>query len=288
MIASLRVRPSGHRLAMLASLVLSLSLSLWPATAAHAQEGGFDAAALAAWARAHGGVDAPRAYAYHGTVYELPTGRILGTVDGWQLARSFPGGKDDPGAWYVVRRAFLLYRAPGSGEIVARYPDVRASAAPVPTLSIVRFALQGDRIATTGVSGVRGATREVALPEQLGAAREDGAWVFRRVITPPDPQQKPFELTEVVAGDGATERAPRVRFVMTKVADNWGFLPPGGRHLLHLDWRPVTGEAQLAPVIRDLLRDEAPASLRTLPATLDEAYAELGLARAAPATGLTH
>ena len=114
-------------------------------------------AALAAWARAHGGVDAPRTYAYAGTVYDLPGGKRLATVDGWQLARSVPGGPRDPGAWYVVRRAFLLYRAPDSGEIVARYPDVRARSAPVPVLSIVRYALRGDRIVTRGVSGVRGA-----------------------------------------------------------------------------------------------------------------------------------
>lgn len=241
--------------------------------------GGFDRAALDAYARAHGGESAPRQYAYGGTAYELPSGRILATVDGWQLARSFPGGAQDPDAWYVVRRAFLLYRAPESGEILARYPDVRARNAPVPVLSIVRHALQGDRVVTTGVAGVRGATREVALAEQLGAAREDDGWVFRRVLSPPDPQQKPLEITEILYGDAHRPAAPRIRFVMTKIAENWGFLPPGGRHVLHLAWRPVAADSELPASVRSLLATEAPAAINSLPATLEAAYAELGIAR---------
>lgn len=241
--------------------------------------GGFDRAALDAYARAHGGESAPRQYAYGGTAYELPSGRILATVDGWQLARSFPGGPQDPDAWYVVRRAFLLYRTPDGGEILARYPDVRARSAPVPVLSIVRHALQGDRVVTTGVAGVHGATREVALAEQLGAAREDDGWVFRRVISPPDPQQKPLEITEILYGDAHRPAAPRIRFVMTKVAENWGFLPPGGRHVLHLAWRPVAADSELPASVRSLLANEAPAAINSLPATLEAAYAELGLSR---------
>ena len=167
--------------------------------------------------------------------------------------------------------------APDSGEILARYPDVRSRSAPVPVLSIVRFVMRGDRVVTSGVSGVRGATREVALPEQLGAAREDDAWVFLRVLSPPDPQQKPIELTEIVARDGATDAAPRARFVMTKIAENWGFLPPGGRHVLHLSWRPVAGLESVAPVLRQLVTAEAPPALASLPSSLEAAYAELGL-----------
>jgi hypothetical protein len=276
----------GHALAArlrLAARAIGLVALLATAPGARANEGGFDAAALEAWALAHGGRDAPRTYAYQGTVYDLPSGRILATLDGWQVARAFAGGTADPGAWYVVRRAFLLYRAPGSGEILARYPDVRASSVPVPSLSIVRYVLRGDRLVPTAVSGVRGATRDISLPEQLGATREDGAWVFRRVLTPPDPQQKPFELTEIVSQPGPAGGAPRVRFAMTKVADNWGFLPAGGRHLLHLSWRPVATRAALAPVVRNLLEDEAPPALGTLPATVEAAYAELGLPR--PAAG---
>jgi hypothetical protein len=68
---------------------------------------------------------------------------------------------------------------------------------------------------------------------------------------------------------------------MTKVADNWGFLPAGGRHLLHLSWRPVAGLEALAPVVRRLLEEDAPPALGTLPATLDAAYGELGLPRPA-------
>ncbi len=247
--------------------------------------GGFDRAVLDTYARAHGGESAPRQYAYGGTAYELPSGRILATVDGWQLARSFPGGAQDPDAWYVVRRAFLLYRAPDGGEILARYPDVRARSAPVPVLSIVRHALQGDRIVTTGVAGVRGATREVALAEQLGAAHEDDGWVFRRVISPPDPQQKPLEITEILYGDAGRPAAPRIRFVMTKVAENWGFMPPGGRHVLHLTWRPVAADSGLPASVRSLLANEAPAAMTSLPATLEAAYAELGLVRPPPVRG---
>ncbi|MFO1456053.1 MAG: hypothetical protein U1F18_07400 [Steroidobacteraceae bacterium] len=270
--------PITRRLLCQASSIVVLVVLACSASAPLlAREGGFDAAALEAWSRAHGGVDGPRTYAYSGTVYDVPGGKVLATVDGWQLARTFPGGARDPGAWYVVRRAFLLYRAPGSGEILARYPDVRARSAPVPVLSIVRFALRGDRVVTSGVSGVRGATREVALPEQLGATREDDAWVFLRVLSPPDPQQKPIELTEIVARDGATDAAPRARFVMTKIAENWGFLPPGGRHVLHLSWRPVAGLESVAPVLRQLVTAEAPPALASLPSSLEAAYAELGL-----------
>jgi hypothetical protein len=253
--------PVNRRLLRRASSIVALAALAWSASAPLlAREGGFDAAALEAWARAHGGVDGPRTYAYGGTVYDVPGGKILATVDGWQLARTFPGGARDPGAWYVVRRAFLLYRAPDSGEILARYPDVRSRSAPVPVLSIVRFALRGDRVVTSGVSGVRGATREVALPEQLGAAREDDAWVFLRVLSPPDPQQKPIELTEIVARDGGTDAAPRA-----------------GRHVLHLSWRPVAGLESVAPVLRQLVTAEAPSALASLPASLEAAYAELGL-----------
>jgi hypothetical protein len=243
---------------------------------AQGEDGGFDAAGLAAFAQANGGAETPRTYVYRGTVYDAPGGRVLATLDGWQIARAFPGGASEPDSWYVVRRAFLLYRAPGTGEVLAYYPDVRAKAMPVPPLSIVRYRLRGDRVTSTALSGVRGNTRDITLPEQLSATREDASWVFRRVLSPPDPQQKPIELTETIY-EPVTGAAPRIRSVMTKVADNWGFLPPGGRHLLHLSWRPVGTQAGVPPLIRRLLDDEAP-GMKVLPASLAEAFAELGVA----------
>lgn len=267
---------------MAAGVVLALSMA--PRIGTAQQEGGFDSAGLAAYARAQGGNGQPRMYAYGGTVYDVPSGRILATVDGYQIARAFPGGRTEPDTWYLVRRAFLLYGAPGTGDVLAYYPDVRAKTMPSPSLSIARFQLRGDRIVTTAVSGVRGSTRNVSLPEQTGAMREDDTWVFRRVLTPPDPQQKPIELTETLLSDRAAGAEPRIRSVMTKVADNWGFLPPGGRHLLHLSWRPVASMASLAPRVRSLLDDEAPA-VRTLPDSLAAAFAELGVAGVDPPPG---
>ena len=244
---------------------------------ARAEEGGFDAAALAAFAQANGGTEAPRTYVYRGTVYDAPGGRILATLDGWQIARAFAGGTAEPDAWYVVRRAFLLYRAPGTGEVLAYYPDVRAKAMPTPPLSIVRYRLRGDRVTSTALSGIRGSTRDIALPEQLSVRREEGSWVFRRVLSPPDPQQKPIELTETIYEPLAAGGAPRIRSVMTKVAENWGFLPAGGRHLLHLSWRPAGTSDAVPAVIRRLLDDEAP-GMKSLPASLADAFAELGVA----------
>ncbi len=273
---------SPHAHPLVASVAFAAALALWLAPqVGSAQEGGFDAAAVAAYAQAQGGNAKARMYAYGGTVYDVPSGRILATVDGFQIARAFPGSRAEPDTWYVVRRAFLLYRAPGSGEVLAYYPDVRAQNMPVPSLGIVRYQLRGDRIVTAALSGVRGNTRNIALPEQLGAAREDDSWVFRRVLSPPDPQQKPIELTEIVMADHSAGAEPRIRFVMTKVADNWGFLPPGGRHLLHLSWRPVSSMASLAPRVRSLLDDEAPA-VKSLPGSLAAAFAELGVAGVDP------
>ena len=257
---------------------MALCLAALPLCAAPArgEEGGFDATALAAFAQASGGLEAPRTYVYRGTVYDAPGGRVLATLDGYQIARAFAGGAAEPDSWYVVRRAFLLYRAPGTGEVLAYYPDVRAKAMPAPPLSIVRYRLRGDRVSTTALSGVRGNVRDISLPEQLSVTREDGSWVFRRVLSPPDPQQKPIELTETIY-EPAAGAAPRIRSVMTKVADNWGFLPPGGRHLLHLSWRPAGTPDELPPVIRRLLDDEAP-GMKSLPASLADACAELGVA----------
>ncbi len=262
---------------------VALCLAALPlgAATAHGEEGGFDTAALAALAQASGGTEAPRSYVYRGTVYDAPGGRILATVDGYQVARAFPGGAAEPDSWYVVRRAFLLYRAPGTGEVLAYYPDVRAKAMPAPPLGVVRYRLRGDRITTTAVSGVRGNTRDITLPEQLSVAREDRSWVFRRVLSPPDPQQKPIELTETIY-EPVAGGAPRIRSVMTKVAENWGFLPPGGRHLLHLSWRPADSAEALPPVIRRLLDDEAP-GMKSLPTSLAEAFAELGTPGFGPA-----
>lgn len=265
-----------HRvLPLAAALWLVIALLLGTRSAA-ALEGGFDSASLAGYARAQGGVEAPRVYAFNGTVYDAPGGRVLATLDGFQIARAFAGGRDEPGVWYVIRRAFLLYRAPGSGEVLAYYPDVRTNAMPAPALSIARYELRGDRILSRAVSGVRGRLREISLPEQLGVVREDDTWVFRRVLSPPDPQQKPIELTEtVMAMATPSDGTPRIRSTMTKVADNWGFLPPGGRHLLHLSWRPVAGFGALADRVQAVI-DAAPAGLKTLPDTLPKALAELG------------
>lgn len=268
------INPLKARLARRA-LSLGLAALALCALPARAEEGGFDAAALAAFAQAHGGAETPRTYVYRGTVYDAPGGRILATVDGWQIARAFAGGAAEPGSWYVVRRAFLLYRAPGTGEVLAYYPDVRAKAMPVPPLSIVRYRLRGDRITSTAMSGVRGNTRDISLPEQLSAAREEASWVFRRVLSPPDPQQKPIELTETIY-EPVAGAAPRIRSVMTKVADNWGFLPAGGRHLLHLSWRPAGTPDAVPPIVRRLLDDEAP-GMKSLPGSLAEAFAELGV-----------
>ena len=77
--------------------------------------------------------------------------------------------------------------------------------------------LRGDRITTTAVSGVRGNTRDITLPEQLSVAREDRSWVFRRVLSPPDPQQKPIERTETIY-EPVAGGAPRIRSVMASKA----------------------------------------------------------------------
>jgi hypothetical protein len=261
---------------------LATAAMLLSAAGAHAETGGFDAAALEAFALSNGGRDAPRVYAYRGTVYDAPSGRILATLDGYQIARAFPGGAPEPGTWYVVRRAFLLYRAPGTGDVLAYYPDVRAKTMPAPPLSIVRYRLDGDRVTSAALSGVRGSVRDITLPEQLSVAREEQAWVFRRVLSPPDPQQKPIELTETIYEPQRAGGPPRIRSVMTKVADNWGFLPPGGRHLLHLSWRPASTPDALAPLIRTLLDEDAP-GMKSLPANLADAFAELGVTGLPPA-----
>lgn len=252
-------------LALLSACALSMPAALG---------GGFDRAALSAYVDAQGARDAPRLYAYSGTVYDVPSGRILATVDGYQQARAFGAPAPDDSA-FVVRRAFLLYRAVDDGRVLRVYPDVRAARTP-PPLSLTRLALSGDRIASVAVSGTRGEARRVTVPEQLDAHREGAHWVFRRVLAPPNPIEQPVEIQEAVVRDAAAPAGERIRWVMTKVANNPDFLPPGGRHLLHLTWRPVERWDELAPIVREFIEREAP-GMKTLPATLAAALSELGL-----------
>lgn len=236
--------------------------------------GGFDRAAFTAYVDSQGNRDAPRLYAYSGTVYDVPSGKILATVDGYQQARTFGAAAPD-GPAFVVRRAFLLYRAADDGRVLRVYPDVRA-ARTAPPLSITRLALAGDRVASTAISGTRGEARRITVPEQLDARREAAHWVFRRVLAPPNPIEQPVEIQEVVVRDAAVPTPERIRWVMTKVANNTDFLPAGGRHLLHLTWRPVDRWDELPASVRDFMDREAP-GLKTLPGTLEAALAELGL-----------
>ena len=119
----------------------------------------FDAAALEAWSARTAGVDDHWTHAYSGTVYDVPGGKVLATVDGWRSRA--PGGAR-PSAWYVVRRAISSVPRAGSGEILARYPTCDR-AAPVPVLSIVRFALRGDR-ASSPVASPACAARRARSP----------------------------------------------------------------------------------------------------------------------------
>jgi hypothetical protein len=254
--------------------VFAFVLFLLGSPAASAQSGGFDRAAFEAYVETLGGTMAPRFYGYTGTVYDVPSGKIIATVDGYQLARVFRNTVD-PNQAVLVRRAFLLYRAVGSGEVISHYPDVRAKSMPKPPLGLVRLKLEGDRATTRAVVSNSGLPTNITLPEQLSAAREGGDYVFRRVLSPPDPQQQPIEVTEMVLRPSGLP-SERIRIVMTKVANNQSFLPPGGRHLLHLVWRPVERFEDLPPVIRRFIDDEAPL-MKSLPDTLETALAEIGL-----------
>lgn len=244
-------------------------------SAVSAQSGGFDRAAFEAYVETLGGAEGPRFYGYQGTVYDVPSGKIIATADGYQLVRVFRDAAK-PGEAILVRRAFLLYRAVGSGDVISYYPDVRAKTVAKPPLSITRLTHAGDTVTTRSFTGLGGQARAVSFPEQVSAAREGADYVFRRVISPPDPQQQPIEVTEMVLR--ASGAAPeRIRIVMTKVANNQSFLPPGGRHLLHLIWRPAAQFADLPPIVQKLIDEEAPL-MKSLPETLPAALAEVGLA----------
>jgi hypothetical protein len=252
--------------ALLALLALAVSL---PQAAA----GGFDREAFASFIDALGGRSEPRLYAYSGTVYDIPTGRLVATVEGYQQARSFPAGRDGTQA-FVARRAVLLYRAPGSGELLRVYPDVRASIT-APPLGLTRYTLSGDAVASFTLSGTPAGSRASNVPETLDAQREGAAWIFRRVLVPPNPVEQPVEIQETVVQPGRSAASGRIRSVMTKVANNPDFLTPGGRHLLHLSWRPVERWDELPAPIRDFLDREAP-GMKALPGSLAESLAALG------------
>jgi hypothetical protein len=243
---------------------------------AFAQSGGFDATTFDAYVETLGGTAGPRTYGYTGTVYDVPSGKIIATVDGYQLARVFRDPAT-PNEAIVVRRAFLLYRDPASGAILSYYPDVREKSVGKPPLSLARLTREGDRVSTRAVTGLGGKPTSLSLPEQSSVAREGTDIVFRRVLAPPDPQQQPVEVTEMVLRAGGSP-PERVRITMTKVANNQSFLPPGGRHLLHLIWRPVARFEDLPPVVRKLIDEEAP-MMKSLPETLAAALKEAGLER---------
>lgn len=247
---------------------------LFAAPFASAQSGGFDRTAFEAYVETLGATDGPRFYAYTGTVYDVPSGKIIATVDGYQAARVFRDAAK-PDEAVLIRRAFLLYRAPGSGEVISYYPDVRAKSVSKPPLGLVRLALEGDRATSRAVVSNSGQPTNITLPEQLSVTREGTDYVFRRVVSPPDPQQQPIEVMEMVRR-ASGKPSERIRIVMTKVANNQSFLPPGGRHLLHLVWRPVERFEDLPPVIRTFIDAEAPV-MKSLPETLDAALKEVGL-----------
>jgi hypothetical protein len=256
--------------------IVLLMLLLSAPSPGFAQTGGFDRAAFDAYVESLGGLDAPRAYGYRGTVYDVPSGRVVARVEGYQIARAFRDAAR-PDEAVLVRRAFLIYRAAESEAVLAYYPDIREKTIGRPPLSVVRLTLAGDRVTTRAVTGLGGKPTSISLPEQLSAAREGAAFVFRRVLAPPDPQQQPVEITETVR---RAEGAPpeRIRTTMTKVANNQSFLPPGGRHLLHLVWRPAARFEDLPAGVQKLIEAEAP-MMKSLPETLAAALAEAGLDR---------
>lgn len=252
-------------------LLAALASAIPPARA-----GGFGPDAFAAFIEAQGGRSAPRLYAYHGEVYDVPGGQLVATVEGYQQARVFAGADARTEA-FVARRAVLLYREPGTGALLRIYPDVRASVT-APPLGLARYTLSGDEVLSDSVSGTRAAARSFNVPETLDAHREGADWVFRRVLRPPNPVEQPVEIQESVVRPGRGPASGRIRSVMTKVANNTTFLEPGGRHVLHLVWRPVESWEALTPGIREFLDREAP-GMKTLPSSFEQSLAELGLAR---------
>jgi hypothetical protein len=250
------------------------------ASCVRAEAGGFGPEAFAAFVESQGGRAAPRLYAYRGEVYDVPGGQLVATVEGYQQARVFAGADARTEA-FVARRAVLLYRTPGTGALLRAYPDVRASVT-TPPLGLARYTLAGDELRSDSVSGTRAAARSLNVPETLDAHREGADWVFRRVLRPPNPVEQPVEIQESVVRPGTGPASDRIRYVMTKVANNTGFLEPGGRHVLHLVWRPVENWDALPPGVREFLDHEAP-GMKTLPASLADSLAELGLSAFPPA-----
>jgi hypothetical protein len=251
-----------------------LTLAGLAAACPQAGAGGFGPEAFAAFVDAQGERAAPRLYAYRGEVYDVPGGQLVATVEGYQQARVFPVANARSQA-FVARRAVLLYRAPGTGAVLRVYPDVRASVT-APPLGLVRYTLSGDEVRSESVSGTRAAARSLDVPENLDAHREGADWVFRRVLRPPNPVEQPVEIQESVVRPGPGPASGRIRSVMTKVANNTVIFAPGGRHVLHLVWRPVENWSALPPGVREFLDREAP-GMKTLPASLEDSLAELGL-----------
>jgi hypothetical protein len=254
--------------------LLFASAVVAPAHAADPSVGGFDRDSFRAYVSAQGGERAPLMFVYRGTTLDVPSGRVLAVVDGFQIAHAtLP---DAQGRAYAWRRAFLLYRDATSGVVLRHYPDVRASRT-APPLSITRLALIGDVLEPIALSGVRGGPpRRVVANERLAARRDGRDFVFQRVLTPPNPIEQPVEIMEtLVRSSGGTAR-DRLRMSMTKVANNTDFLPPGGRHVLYMTWRPVERWADVPESLRQFVDTEAP-GMKTLPATLADALAELGL-----------
>ncbi len=104
-------------------------------------------------------------------------------------------------------------------------------------------------------------------------------FAFRRMLAPPNPVEQPLEVVEMRVHPGARSAEDRARVSMTKVANNTDFLPAGGRHLMHLNWRPVHDLEDLPASVREFMPREAP-GMASLPPTLGAALEELGLKQA--------
>lgn len=250
-------------------LVLLLSL-VAPVVASGA--GGFDERSFARFVDALGVVDAPREYVYAGEAYDYSTGRVIARIEGYQISRVSVAKREA----HVWRRAFLLYRSPEDGHILASYPEVRGGSPAL--LSLTRYELLGDRLKVNAWVGGGGKSRALHLPDDTTAAHEAQRDVFRRTYGSSDAAHASFEIQEtVVARGGARARSVDVRSTLFKVAEGSLFPSQIGRYVVSVAWWPMVDRAGLSPSLRLFLRDEAPAMMR-LPASLQEAKRELGVA----------
>lgn len=243
-------------------------LALLLAAAASAQADPFDRELFEQWVLMRVGGGEPVYWYSSGTIRAYPGGKLIATIEGYDVAR-LDSAESTPDKAVQLSRKTYLYRDAGTGEIM-RNPDGSPVAPIAYPYQLISYELKGGALETWVEQGAGEAIRRIGPGGDLRAQRLEAGTLFTAPLfldfETPRGRYQTFENYDFFAPGGN----PRDGFI---VFLRYGDAPPWAegtdKIVMHMTTERFERFEDVPAAFRDWVRENAPMWLEP-PADMDE------------------